>query len=151
MDIFVGSIPFKLKESELREIFEKFGEVVSVSIIINKATRLNKGFAFVQMADDQKAVKAIAALNNTEIMDRTIIVSQAEESKDAPKSKKAKGVRVKHEGTNTAVWKRKQFPKNKKKESVIDKHSDDLNKDKKKKRGGVKLAKNFKVGKRKKR
>jgi RNA recognition motif-containing protein len=150
MDIFVGSIPFKLKESELKEIFEKFGEVVSVSIIVNKATRLNKGYGFVQMSDEQCALKAIASLNNTELMGRTIIVTTAEDSKDGPKGSKSKSLKRKPDGKDTTVWTRKQFPK-KKKENVIDKHSDDLNKEKKKKRGGVKLAKNFKVGKRKKR
>lgn len=151
MDIFVGSLPFKLKEKELREIFEKFGEVASVTIIIDKRTRQNKGYGFVQMPDEKKAIEAIQSLNGTEVMGRTIIVSRSEEGNEAPKRGSRKsGTTVKGKTTAQGGWKSKRFPK-KKKINVIDKHSDDDKKAQRKKRGGVKLAKNFKVGKRRKR
>ena len=60
MDIFVGSLSFKLKESELREAFEKFGEVASAKIIIDKITHQSKGFSFVEMPDDEQAKLAIS-------------------------------------------------------------------------------------------
>lgn len=147
MDIFVGSIPFKLKEKELREMFEKFGEVESAGFVIDKRTRQNKGYGFVVMPDEKQALAAIAALNGTEVLNMVIKVSKSEGSKEG---KGKAGERGKRGEKNEGVWTRKQYVK-KKKINVIDKHSDDLNKDKKKKRGGVKLAKNFKVGKRKKR
>ncbi len=78
MDIFVGSLPFKLKEEELRELFEKHGEVASAKIIIDKITRQNKGFGFVEMPNEAEAQAAIEALNGYEIEGRTINVSKSE-------------------------------------------------------------------------
>lgn len=78
MDIYVGSIPFKLKEAELRTIFEKYGAVNNVKIVIDKITRQNKGFAFVEMANDRDGYDAISELDGTELQGRKIIVSKAE-------------------------------------------------------------------------
>ena len=82
MDIFVGSLPFKLKETQLRELFEKYGEVTSVKIIIDNITRQNKGFGFVEMPDEKQAYKAIKELNGSELDGRAIIVSKSEGKKD---------------------------------------------------------------------
>jgi RNA recognition motif-containing protein len=78
MDIFVGSIPFKLKDEDLRTLFEKYGEVASAKIIIDKITRQNKGFGFVEMPNDDEAKAAIDGLNGYEIEGRTINVSKSE-------------------------------------------------------------------------
>jgi RNA recognition motif-containing protein len=79
MDIFVGSLPFKLKESELKEMFEVYGEVTSAKIILDKITRQNKGFGFVEMPNDEEAKKAIAGLDNSEVLGRTIVVNKSEQ------------------------------------------------------------------------
>ena len=81
MNIFVGSLPFKLSEDELREQFEKFGEVASVKIINDKFTGRSKGFGFVEMPDDDSANKAIEGLNGSEVGGRKIVVNQSEERK----------------------------------------------------------------------
>ncbi len=98
MDIFVGSLPFKIKEQEVREMFEKFGEVSSVKIIIDKITRQNKGFGFVEMPNNEEANKAISELDGMEIMGRTIIVSRSEDKKEAPKRSSFSGAA--HKGGN---------------------------------------------------
>jgi RNA recognition motif-containing protein len=85
MDIFVGSLPFKLKEEELKALFEAFGEVTSCKIIIDKITRQNKGFGFVEMPDDAQARQAIAKINGSEVMGRTIIANTAQPKADQPK------------------------------------------------------------------
>jgi RNA recognition motif-containing protein len=85
MDIYVGSLPFKIKEQELRELFEKHGEVSEVKIVIDNITRQNKGFGFVTMPNDDEANKAIEALNGTEVMEREIIVNKSEPKKDDKK------------------------------------------------------------------
>ncbi|MES2516857.1 MAG: RNA-binding protein [Bacteroidota bacterium] len=77
MDIYVGSIPFKWKEAKLREIFEAHGEVTSAKIVIDKITRQNKGFAFVEMPNSEEAKAAIEALNGAEIDERTIVVNES--------------------------------------------------------------------------
>jgi RNA recognition motif-containing protein len=77
MDIFVGSLPFKMDEAELRALFENLGEVGSVKIIIDKATRQNKGFGFVEMPNESEALKAIEELDGFEVMGRKIAVNKS--------------------------------------------------------------------------
>ena len=77
MDIYVGSIPFKWKEEKLVEIFGEFGEVHSAKIVIDKFTRQNKGFAFIEMPNDEEAKAAIAGLDGKEFEDRNIIVNKS--------------------------------------------------------------------------
>jgi len=84
MNIFVGSLPYKVEENELKEVFEEFGEVTSVKIIMDRETGRSKGFGFVEMADDEAGLKAIAEANGAELYGRTIVVNQAEEKKERP-------------------------------------------------------------------
>lgn len=88
MDIFVGSLPFKLKEKELKELFEKYGEVTSAKIVKSKSTRQNKGFGFVEMPNEEEVRKAIFELNGLAIMDRNLEVSISEKKKDKSKTTK---------------------------------------------------------------
>jgi len=81
MKIFVGSLPYKVEEADLKELFEAYGEVASVKIITDRETGRSKGFGFIEMTDDESGQKAIDGLNGTEIGGRTIAVSQAEERK----------------------------------------------------------------------
>ena len=77
MNIYVGSLNFKMKEEELRELFEEYGEVTSAKIIFDKYSSKSKGFGFVEMPNDQEANQAIATLNETELDGRTIVVKPA--------------------------------------------------------------------------
>lgn len=81
MNIFVGGLPFKVDERELREIFEKYGELTSVKLIIDKHSGRSKGFGFVEMADDEAGKQAIDALDGTELYGRTIGVRVSEDKK----------------------------------------------------------------------
>ncbi len=81
MNIFVGSLPFSLQEADLRELFEAYGEVSTVKLIIDRETGRSKGFGFVEMPESESAQKAIEGLNGAEVKGRSIAVSQAEEKK----------------------------------------------------------------------
>lgn len=81
MNIFVGSLPYSLQEADLQELFEAYGEVSTVKIIIDRESGRSKGFGFVEMSDDEAAQKAISGLNGSEISGRSIAVSQAEDKK----------------------------------------------------------------------
>jgi len=85
MNIFVGSLPFSIDESSLREVFEAYGEVASVKIITDKFSGRSRGFGFVEMSDDDDAKKAIEELNGTEIGGRQIVVNKSEEKKEGPR------------------------------------------------------------------
>ncbi|MHC1704883.1 MAG: RNA recognition motif domain-containing protein [Tenuifilaceae bacterium] len=81
MNIFVGSLPFKIEEGDLQTIFEEYGEVSSVRIITDKFSGRSKGFGFIEMPNDEEAKKAIENLNGAELEGRTIVVNESEERK----------------------------------------------------------------------
>ncbi|QEC77201.1 RNA recognition motif domain-containing protein [Mucilaginibacter sp. AW1-7] len=81
MNIFVGSLPFQLEEADLKELFEAYGEVSTVKIIIDRESGRSKGFGFVEMPDDEAAQLAITGLNGSDVRGRSIAVSQAEDKK----------------------------------------------------------------------
>jgi RNA recognition motif-containing protein len=81
MNIFVGSLPFKIEEGDLQTIFEEYGEVSSVRIITDKFSGRSKGFGFIEMPNDEDAKKAIEHLNGAELEGRTIVVNESEERK----------------------------------------------------------------------
>lgn len=82
MDIFVGSLPFRLSEDELRGEFESYGEVTSARIITDKFSGKSKGFGFVDMPNANEAEEAIENLNGKELMGRPIVVNEAREKRD---------------------------------------------------------------------
>lgn len=66
-----------MKEAELKELFEEYGEVASAKIIFDKYTNKSKGFGFVEMPNEEEARKAIEELNGAEIQGRNIIVNES--------------------------------------------------------------------------
>jgi RNA recognition motif-containing protein len=77
MNIFVARLNFKTKREDLEAAFAKFGQVTSAKIVKDRDTGRSKGFGFVEMANDEEANKAIAALNETELDGRAIVVKPA--------------------------------------------------------------------------
>lgn len=75
--LYVGNISYETTEDELRELFSRFGEVLSVKIITDAFTGKAKGFGFVEMTNEQDAQKAIAELNGTTSAERTLTVAEA--------------------------------------------------------------------------
>ncbi len=75
--IYVGNMNYKTDEETLRREFESFGEVTSAKIVVDQATRRSKGFAFVEMANDNEALNAIKALNGKEVDGRPLKVNEA--------------------------------------------------------------------------
>lgn len=84
MKIFVGSLPFAVDEARLREYFEKYGEVSSANIVMDKMSGRSRGFGFVEMTDEEQARQAIKELNGSEMSGRTIVVNPAEERRENP-------------------------------------------------------------------
>ncbi len=82
MNIYVGSLNFKMTEADLKEKFEEYGEVTSAKIIIDKYSGKSKGFGFVEMPNEAEAKKAIEELNGADIQGRKIIVNESIERAD---------------------------------------------------------------------
>jgi RNA recognition motif-containing protein len=76
-NIFVGNLSFQTTEADLRTAFEAFGAVSRVSIMTDRDTGRSRGFAFVEMNDDQQGEDAIAALNGSEMDGRALNVNVA--------------------------------------------------------------------------
>jgi cold-inducible RNA-binding protein len=77
MKMYVGNMPFSMNETELRELFEAHGTVDSVNIITDRDTGRPRGFGFVEMADDEAARAAMAALDNAVVGGRNLKVNEA--------------------------------------------------------------------------
>ena len=76
-NLFVGNMSFQTSESELRALFEPFGQVTRVHIAMDRETGRARGFAFVEMNNDDEAAKAIAALDGKEVGGRNLKVNEA--------------------------------------------------------------------------
>jgi len=75
--IYVGNLPFSCRDQELSDIFADFGSVDSAKVIMDRDSGRSKGFGFVEMSDDDAAMKAIDSLNGKEVGGRALNVSEA--------------------------------------------------------------------------
>jgi RNA recognition motif-containing protein len=77
MNIYVGNLPFRTSEDDLRQAFEAFGAVSSASIITDRETGRSRGFGFVEMPNGEEAQKAIESLNGSKFSGRDLTVNEA--------------------------------------------------------------------------
>ena len=89
--IFVGNLDFRTSEEELRRAFEVYGKVDKVDIVTDKYTGQQRGFAFVEMANDSEGEKAIAGLNGTPLGGRSVNVNEARPKADRAPSGGGRG------------------------------------------------------------
>jgi RNA recognition motif-containing protein len=78
MNIYVGNLNWSMTSDDLYNMFAPYGEVASAKIVTDKFNNnRSKGFGFVEMNDDEAARTAIAALNETDVMDRKLVVNES--------------------------------------------------------------------------
>lgn len=77
LKLFVGGLPYRTSNDELRDAFAQAGEVTSASIVTDKETGRSRGFGFVEMANDADVSAAISMWNGKEFGGRTLTVSEA--------------------------------------------------------------------------
>lgn len=75
--LFVGNLPFQTSEAELEEMFAQAGTVETVTVMRDRMTGRPRGFAFVSMATDEEAQKAVEQLDGATLGGRTIAVNEA--------------------------------------------------------------------------
>ena len=85
MKIYVGNLPYAIRDKALNDLFTPYGEVTSANVIIERDTNRSKGFGFVEMPSKEEAEKAIAELNNKEVNGRAIKVNEAKPREDKPR------------------------------------------------------------------
>ena len=77
MNIYVGNLSYSVTEDDLKQAFEAFGQVASVSIIKDKFSNQSKGFGFVEMPTQEEAQAAISGMNGKELKGRAMNVNEA--------------------------------------------------------------------------
>jgi len=124
MNIFVGNLSFSSTEADVKKLFEGFGSVDSVRIVMEKKGTKSRGFGFVQMPDEQQALSAIAALHGQEFMGRALNVNPARPKPEVARDKgEAKKIRFeikvqgqeypREEGERKDAWYQPAFNKKK--------------------------------------
>ena len=83
--LYVGGLPYKTTDDELRDLFSKAGTVTSATIIMDKMTGRSKGFGFVEMESDEEANSAIDMFNGQDFGGRNILVNEARPKEDRPR------------------------------------------------------------------
>ena len=77
MKVYVGNLPWSVKDQELQDLFTPFGAVESAQVVTDRDTGRSRGFGFVEMAGTN-AAEAIAELNGREIDSRALKVNEAQ-------------------------------------------------------------------------
>lgn len=77
MEIFVSNLGFGVDREELLQHFAQYGEVTSVTIATDKFTNRSKGYAFVEMKEEEQGARAIDGLNGLSIAGRTMKVEES--------------------------------------------------------------------------
>ncbi len=78
MSIFVGNLPFRAEQEDVAELFASFGEVTNCFLPLERDTGRKRGFAFVELADEDSESRAIEALQGAELMGRPLRINKAE-------------------------------------------------------------------------
>ena len=83
--LYVGNLSFTTTEGELKDHFADCGSVTSCNIIMDKYTNKSRGFAFVEMATQEDANKAISEKNGKELQGRALTVNEAKPREERPR------------------------------------------------------------------
>ena len=75
MNIYVGNLSWGMSDQDLENLFAEHGSVTSAKIITDRMTNRSRGFGFAEMSDGAEA--AIAALNDTEVEGRKLVVNES--------------------------------------------------------------------------
>lgn len=75
--LYVGNLPYQTTESDLQSLFEASGQVNTVTIVRDRATGQARGFAFVEMNDEEGAQRAISELDQRQMGGRSLTVNEA--------------------------------------------------------------------------
>ncbi|CAN5800293.1 hypothetical protein BH24ACI5_BH24ACI5_16130 [soil metagenome] len=75
--LYVGNLPYSATEDQLTELFGRAGQVDNVKVMRDMATGRARGFAFLEMASDEDAQKAVSELNEHQMDGRPLVVNEA--------------------------------------------------------------------------
>ena len=86
--LYVGNLPYSVRDSDLEQSFGQFGAVTSAKVMMERDTGRSKGFGFVEMASDAEAQAAIEGMNGQPLGGRSLVVNEARpmEARRPPRS-----------------------------------------------------------------
>src|SRR4030095_11019690 len=82
--LYVGNLPYQMRDSDLEQAFGQFGSVTSAKVMMERDTGRSKGFGFVEMGSDAEAQAAINGMNGQPLGGRSVVVNEARPMESRP-------------------------------------------------------------------
>lgn len=82
--LYVGNLPYSVRDNDLEQAFGQFGAVTSAKVMMERDTGRSKGFGFVEMASDAEAQSAINGMNGQSLGGRSVVVNEARPMEPRP-------------------------------------------------------------------
>ncbi|QNP58487.1 RNA recognition motif domain-containing protein [Paenacidovorax monticola] len=82
--LYVGNLPYSVRDNDLEQAFGQFGSVTSAKVMMERDTGRSKGFGFVEMGSDAEAQAAINGMNGQPLGGRSIVVNEARPMEPRP-------------------------------------------------------------------
>jgi cold-inducible RNA-binding protein len=89
--LYVGNLSFHVTEDVIQKRFAECGDVASVAVVLDPVSGRSRGFAFVEMTNTEGAQRAVAELNGTDLLGRSLRVDVAQEKRNSPMSRGGRG------------------------------------------------------------
>ena len=83
--LYVGNLPYQMRDSDLEQAFGQFGSVTSAKVMMERETGRSKGFGFVEMGSDAEAQAAITGMNGQPMGGRSVVVNEARPMESRPR------------------------------------------------------------------
>jgi hypothetical protein len=84
--LYVGNLPYSVRDNDLEQAFSQFGSVTSAKVMMERDTGRSKGFGFVEMGSDAEAQAAISGMNGQSLGGRSVVVNEARPMENRPRS-----------------------------------------------------------------
>ncbi|AVO33575.1 RNA recognition motif domain-containing protein [Ottowia oryzae] len=82
--LYVGNLPYSVRDADLEQAFAEFGSVTSAKVMMERDTGRSKGFGFVEMGSDDEAQAAINGMNGQSLGGRNVVVNEARPMESRP-------------------------------------------------------------------
>ena len=89
--LYVGNLSYSTTDDQLKDLFSQAGNVSSATVIADKMSGRSRGFAFVEMASDEEAAKAVEQFNGYDLDGRKLVVNEARPLSDKPRFNRGGG------------------------------------------------------------
>ena len=84
--LYVGNLPYSVRDSDLEQAFSSFGQVVSARVMMERDTGRSKGFGFVEMGSQDEANAAVEGMNGQALGGRNVVVNEARPMEARPRT-----------------------------------------------------------------